>query len=78
MQETWVLSLGREDSWRRERLTHSRILAWRIPWGRKESDVTEQLTLCVGSVWTEKDKCLTSDKHFKYFLNDEMNRGMVG
>ena len=53
MQETWVRSLGWEDSLEKEMATHSSILAWRIPWtegpgglqstGRKESDTTERL-----------------------------------
>ena len=30
MQETWVLSLGWEDSLEKEMATHSSILAWRI------------------------------------------------
>ena len=32
MWETWIRSLGWEDPWRREKATHSNILAWRIPW----------------------------------------------
>ena len=32
MQETWVRSLGREDSLEKEVVTHSSILAWKIPW----------------------------------------------
>ena len=32
MQETWVQSLGQEDPLEKEMATHSRILAWRIPW----------------------------------------------
>ena len=32
MWETWVRSLGREDSLEKEMATHSSILAWRIPW----------------------------------------------
>ena len=32
MQETWVRSLGREDPLEKEMVTHSSILAWRIPW----------------------------------------------
>ena len=32
MQETRVLSLGREDSLEKEMAIHSRILAWEIPW----------------------------------------------
>ena len=32
MQETWVKSLGWEDSLENRMSTHSNILAWRIPW----------------------------------------------
>ena len=32
MQETWVQSLGWEDILEKEMVTHSSILAWRIPW----------------------------------------------
>ena len=32
VQETWVQSLGQEDSLQKEMATHSKILAWRIPW----------------------------------------------
>ena len=32
MQETYVRPLGREDPLEKEMATHSRILAWRIPW----------------------------------------------
>ena len=31
MQQTWVQTLGREDTLEKEMATHSRILAWRIP-----------------------------------------------
>ena len=30
--ETWVQSLGREDLLEKEMVTHSSILAWKIPW----------------------------------------------
>ena len=30
--ETWVQSLGWEDSLEKGKSTHSNILAWRIPW----------------------------------------------
>ena len=45
MRETQVRSLGWEDPLEKGKATHSRILAWRIPWGRKESDTTEQHSL---------------------------------
>ena len=32
MQDTWVPSLGCEDSLEKEMATHSSILAWEIPW----------------------------------------------
>ena len=51
MQETWVRSLGREDSLEEEMATHSSILAWKVhgqrslvgysPWGHTESDMTK-------------------------------------
>ena len=31
-KETWVQSLGREDSLEQEMPIHSSILAWKIPW----------------------------------------------
>ena len=59
MQETWVLSLGQEDSLEKEMATHSSIIAWKIPWveepgsyspwGYKELDRTEQLTLSLSA-----------------------------
>ena len=32
MQETWIQSLGQDDSLEKEMATHSSILAWRKPW----------------------------------------------
>ena len=55
MQETLVQFLGQEDLQEKEMATRSSILAWRVngkrslvgysPWGWKELDMTEQLTL---------------------------------
>ena len=53
IQETWVQSLGGEDTLEKEMATHSNIFAWRIPWmsmvdyspwDHKESDMTKWLT----------------------------------
>ena len=51
VQQTQVRSLGQEDSLEKVMVTHSRILAWSIPWteepvgyspwGHKELDITE-------------------------------------
>ena len=32
MKDTWVQSLGQEDSLEKEMATYSSILAWEIPW----------------------------------------------
>ena len=54
-QEMQFRFLGQEDSLEEEMVTHSSILAWEIPWtedpgrlhpwGHKELDMTEQITL---------------------------------
>ena len=36
IQETWVLSLDQGDPPEEEMATHSRILAWEIPWTEEE------------------------------------------
>ena len=52
VQETQVLPLVWEDTLEKEMAIHSSILVWKIPWrsmvgyspwGRRESDMTEQL-----------------------------------
>ena len=50
MWDTWVWSLSWKDPLEKGKAAHSSILAWRIPWiyspwGRKESDMTDQLLL---------------------------------
>ena len=55
MWETWVRSLGQEDSLEKAMVTHSSTLAWKnpwteelgagyCPWGRRESGTTERLS----------------------------------
>ena len=44
MRETWVRSLSWEDHLEKGKATLSSILAWRIPWGHKESNMTEWLS----------------------------------
>ena len=39
MQETWIRSLGQEDTLEKGMATHSRILAWRIPWAEEPGRV---------------------------------------
>ena len=40
MQETQVRSLGQEDSLGKGMATHSRILAWKIPWTEEPGGAT--------------------------------------
>ena len=64
MSETQVRSLHSEDALEKGMVTHSSILAWRIPqteepgrlqsMGRKESDVTERLILSHFHSWGPK------------------------
>ena len=39
MQETWVQSLGWNDSLEKEMAAHSMILAWRIPWREEPAEL---------------------------------------
>jgi len=39
MRETWVQSLGQEDSLEKGVTVHSSILAWRIPWTEEPGEL---------------------------------------
>ena len=45
MRETQVRSLGWEDTLEKEMETHSRILAWRIPWTEELGGVSQAMGL---------------------------------
>ena len=40
VQETWVRSLGQDDSLEEEMATHSSLLVWRIPWTEEPGRAT--------------------------------------
>ena len=44
IRETWVQSLGWEDPLEKGTVTHSSILAWRIPWTLQSMGVTNSRT----------------------------------
>ena len=77
MQETRVPSLGQEDTLEEGMATHSSIVVWRIPWtwslvgyipwGCKELDTTEQLTLSFSLSHTHRSM---EDDYFMYSFLD--------
>ena len=48
MQETQVQSLGQKDLLEKEMATHSRILAWEIPWTEKPGGLQSTGSQTVG------------------------------
>ena len=72
MQGTWVRSLGWEDPLEKGMATHSSILVWRTPWteepgrhspwGGKESDTAEGLTLSLSDWILSYCSCCTSTR----------------
>ena len=48
MWETLVQSLGGEDPLEKEMATHSRILAWRIPWTEEPGGLQSMWSQIVG------------------------------
>ena len=62
MRETRVRSLGQEDPLEKEMVTHSSILAWRIPWteepSRLQLDTTEQLHSSLSTLHSKVRKCI--------------------
>ena len=59
MQETRVQSLGWEDTLEKGMVTHSRILAWRIPWTVEPGRLQSMGSQRVGhDLVTEQQQCL--------------------
>ena len=54
MQEMRVHSLGREDPLEKGTATHSRILAWRIPWTKEPGRLLSTGSQRVGHNWATK------------------------
>ena len=59
LRETWVQSLGQEDPLEKEMATHSSIWPREFqglysPWGHKESEMTEQLSLHILNNYEQK------------------------
>ena len=54
MQETWVLSLDWEDPLEKDKVTHSSILAWRIPWTEKPGRLQSTGSQRIRQDWLDK------------------------
>ena len=52
--ETQVLSLGREDPLEKGMVTHSNILAWRIPWTEEPGRLQSMGSQAVGQLSHEQ------------------------
>ena len=76
MWETWVRSLGREDSLRRERLPTPVFWPGEFhglysPRGHKESDMTEQLSLCPWALGPQDESAKSLETRGSQALWDE-------
>ena len=67
MQETWVQSLGWEDTLEKEKATHSSILAWRIPWTEEPGGLQP-----MGSQRVRHDRNDLARTHAQYFTHNLM------
>ena len=56
MQETQVWSLGREDPLEKGMVTHSSILAWRIPWTEEPGGLQSVGLQRIGHDWATKQQ----------------------
>ena len=52
IEETKVRSLGREDPLEKEMITHSSVLAWRIPWTQEHGGLQSMGSQRVRQNWT--------------------------
>ena len=52
MQETWVWSLGQEDTLEKKMETHSGIPAWLIPWTEEPAGLQSMGLQRVGHDWS--------------------------
>ena len=70
MPETRVLSLGQEVPLEKEMVTHSSILAWKIPWAEEPGRLQSMRSQRVGHA--------ISFANFSYFLINCINQDNIG
>ena len=72
VQETRVQSLGQEDPLEKEMATHSRILAWRIPWTEEPGGLQFMGLQRVRRNWAHVHTC---GKEARYYTDKSMSTG---
>ena len=75
MQEIHVWSLGREDALERGIATHSRILAWRIPWTDKPGGLQSMGSQRVRHDWDTKHTHIYIKFDKFYFFRRSVDMG---
>ena len=68
IHETWVRSLGGEDPLEKEMVTHSSILAWRIPWTEEPGGLQSIGSQRVGHDWVHTHTH-THIRHNLFYVN---------
>ena len=66
MQKTWVRYLGWEDPLEKEMETHSRILAWRIPWTEEPGGLQSTGSQRIGHDWMTSLSLCSSYNFLRY------------
>ena len=67
--ETWVRSLGQEDSLEKEMAIHSSILAWKIPWTDEHSRLQSMGSQRVRHDWVTSLHFIQAEKNDNHILN---------
>ena len=65
MRETWVQSLGWEDSLEKGMATHSSILAWRIPWAEEPDELESMGSQRVRPKWATRHSTARHEQGWK-------------
>ena len=77
VQETQVLSLGREDLLEKGMATHSNILTWKIPWTEEPGGLQSKGLPRVGHGWLTKQANKTTETYCLTFWKLEVwNQGV--
>ena len=67
-QETWVRSLGREDSLEKGMTTYCSVLTWRIPWTEEPSRLQSLESQRVGHGWVANTHTRAQAAHTCHFI----------